>query len=202
MTRTAPFPRIVPASDRSLLVVFGDRISLRHHRDVLRLTQRILERRAPFVRNIHPAYSSILISFDPRTISHRDLQATVAGWLRALDEVAIPPARTIEVPVCYEGELAPDLAEVAALHGLAPAEVVRIHSEAEYRVYFLGFSPGFPYLGGLSPRIATPRLPTPRTRVPAGSVAIAGDQTGIYPVSSPGGWRILGRTPMRLWFPQ
>ena len=99
-------------------------------------------------------------------------------------------------------DLAPDLADIAALHGLEPAEVVRIHCAGEYRVHFLGFSPGFPYMGGLSERIATPRLATPRTRVPAGSVAIAGLQTGIYPMSSPGGWRILGRTPLRLFRPE
>jgi inhibitor of KinA len=107
----------------------------------------------------------------------------------------------VELPVCYGGEFGPDLEEVAARCGLSAAEVMARHSTAEYRVYMLGFSPGFPYLGGLDPAIAAPRRETPRLRVPAGSVGIAGMQTGIYPQESPGGWQIIGRTPGRLFRP-
>ena len=197
-----PFPRIEPCSDRSLLVVFDQEISIAAHRSVLRLTRLLLERRDPFIVNLHPGYSSVLVSFDPAGIACSDLTHLLETCLGSLAEIALPKARTVLVPVCYEGDLAPDLADIAALHGLEPAEVVRIHCAGEYRVHFLGFSPGFPYMGGLSERIATPRLATPRTRVPAGSVAIAGLQTGIYPMSSPGGWRILGRTPLRLFRPE
>src|SRR5262249_55828790 len=114
----------------------------------------------------------------------------------------IPPeSRTIDIPVCYGGECGPDLEDVARHTGLAPAEVIARHSAVTYLVYFLGFSPGFPYLGGLAPELATPRLSAPRKRVPAGSVAIGGRQTGVYPVESPGGWRIIGRTDLRLFDP-
>ena len=113
----------------------------------------------------------------------------------------MPPRRVIEVPVCYGGELGPDLEDVARAVALSPAEVIARHSAPAYRVYLLGFTPGFPYLGGMDPRLACPRLSSPRVRVPAGSVAIAGAQTGVYSVESPGGWRLLGRTPLRLFDP-
>ena len=119
--------------------------------------------------------------------------------LARLESVALPPARTVEVPVRYGSADGPDLDEIARLHDIPAEEVVRIHSGADYLVYFLGFSPGFPYLGGMPAEIATPRLSTPRTHVPAGSVAIGGDHTGIYPVASPGGWRIIGRTPLEIF---
>ena len=114
---------------------------------------------------------------------------------------AAAPRRVVQVPVCYGGELGPDLEEVAHLAGLTPDQVMALHAGPVYRVYLIGFTPGFPFLGGMDPRLACPRLPSPRLRVPAGSVAIAGEQTGVYPVESPGGWRILGRTPLRLFDP-
>ena len=113
--------------------------------------------------------------------------------------MAMPEPRRVEIPVCYGGEYGPDLEYVAELNGRTVEEVIAIHSGADYLVYFLGFSPGFPYLGGMPESIAAPRMPAPRKRVPAGSVAIGGNQTGIYPMASPGGWRIIGRTPVRLF---
>jgi KipI family sensor histidine kinase inhibitor len=191
--------RVVDSSDRSLLLVFDDRISLAGHRDVLRLTP--LLRPVRGVTNVHPAYASILIDFDPRTVRHRDVER-IAGELFAQGTAgATPRPRMVEIPVAYGGEYGPDLESVAALTGHTPDEVVSIHCGAEYLVYFLGFSPGFPYLGGLPESIAAPRLDTPRRRVPAGSVAIGGQQTGVYPVASPGGWRIIGRTSLRLFDP-
>jgi len=191
--------RVVDASDRSLLLVFDDRISLAAHQDVLRLTPLLQSVRG--VTNVHPAYASILIDFDPRAIRHGDVERVAQELFAQAATVHLPEPRAVEIPVAYGGEYGPDLETVAALTGHTPDEVVAIHSGAEYLVYFLGFSPGFPYLGGLPESIAAPRLETPRKRVPAGSVAIGGRQTGVYPMASPGGWRIIGRTPLRLFTP-
>jgi len=192
-------PTLIAASDHSLLVSFGHEVSLEIHRDVLRLSL-LLERRRELL-NIHPGYCSVLISYDPRKQESAAVESMVREALARMGTVELPAARTVEVPVEYGGADGPDLSEVARLHGIMPAEVIRIHSSAQYLVYFLGFSPGFPYLGGLPPELATPRLATPRRLVPAGSVGIGGDHTGIYPVASPGGWRIIGRTPLEIFRP-
>jgi KipI family sensor histidine kinase inhibitor len=192
--------RAVDESDRSLLLVFDDRISLAAHRDVLRLTPLLQSVRG--VTNVHPAYASILIDFDPLRIRHAGVKRAAAELFAQAAAAPLPEPRTVEIPVAYGGDDGPDLEAVAALTGHTPEEVAAIHSGAEYLVYFLGFSPGFPYLGGLPESIATPRLETPRRRVPAGSVAIGGRQTGVYPMASPGGWRIIGRTPLRLFDPE
>jgi KipI family sensor histidine kinase inhibitor len=191
--------RVVDASDRSVLLVLGDRISLAAHRDVLRLTPRLQS--VCGVTNVHPAYASILIDFDPRAIRHREVEHAAAELFAHADTAPWLEPRTVEIPVAYGGEHGPDLEAVAALTGHTADEVVAIHSSADYLVYFLGFSPGFPYLGGMPESIAAPRLETPRRRVPTGSVAIGGGQTGVYPMASPGGWRIIGRTPLRLFEP-
>jgi inhibitor of KinA len=185
---------IVPASDHSILVRFGDRISPEIH-SLVRAFLRSF--RAPGVRNLHPAYASVLISFDPLRTAQEEIEA--AARRAAAEESVAPPPRRVEIPVRYGGEFGPDLEEVARLNGLRPERVIEIHTSAEYLVYFLGFSPGFPYLGGLPAEIATPRLAAPRKLVPAGSVAIGGTQAGIYPFASPGGWRIIGRTPLELF---
>jgi len=191
--------RVVDASDRSLLLVFDDRISLAAHRDVLRLTPLLQSVRG--VVNVHPAYASILIDFDPLRIGRCEVEHAAAELAAQAAAAPLPAPRSLEIPVSYGGEDGPDLQALAALTGHTPDEVAVIHSSAEYLVYFLGFSPGFPYLGGLPESIAAPRLETPRRRVPAGSVAIGGHQTGVYPIASPGGWRIIGRTPLRLFEP-
>lgn len=193
-------PRIVEASDHSLLVVFGPDIQVQHHRAVLRLATTLLARPDRAIRNVHPGYSSLLISFDPRAVTPDDLHARLADELRAPPTQEVP-SRSIEIPVCYDPEWGLDLQDVADRHGLSTEGVVELHTGTAYVVYFLGFSPGFPYMGTLPETLATARLATPRTHVPAGSVAIADRQTGIYPVDSPGGWRILGRTPVRLFDP-
>lgn len=191
---------IRPASDRSLLVSFGDAISLDSHRQVLRLV-RAFEGLPAGILNLHPAYASVLIDFDPRRRSHDDVEALVRERMSSPEEHLARDARTMEIPVSYGGPSGPDLEDVARHTGLTPARVVELHAAAPYLVYFLGFSPGFPYLGGLPPELATPRLAAPRKVVPAGSVAIGGSQTGVYPVESPGGWRIIGRTALRLFDP-
>ncbi|HET8547722.1 MAG TPA: 5-oxoprolinase subunit PxpB [Bryobacteraceae bacterium] len=183
------------ASDHSLLVLFGDEISPLMLDRVRRLFFGI--RRERGVINLHPGYASLLISFDPRLITHEAVEA-LAREADSL-EMSVPAARTVEIPVCYGGDFGPDLGEVAEHCGLSIDRVIELHSSAEYLVHFLGFSPGFAYLGGMPEAIATPRLTSPRVRVEAGSVGIAGKQTGVYPLASPGGWRIIGRTPLRLF---
>ena len=189
---------IRPTSDRSLLISFGSAISLETHRQVVRLV-RAFEVLPPGILNLHPAYASVLIDFDPRRRRYSDVEALVRERMAAAAELAVSDARTIEIPVCYGGAFGPDLEDVARHTGLTAGRVVELHASAQYLVYFLGFSPGFPYLGGLPTELATPRLSAPRKVVPAGSVAIGGSQTGVYPVDSPGGWRIIGRTTLRLF---
>ena len=188
--------KFLRASDHSLLIDFGDQISLDLHRQVLRMQRGL---RAGGVLNLHPAYASVLVSFDPLRTSHAAIEA--AALEVESGALELPESRLVEIPVCYGGEFGPDLDDVGRLSGLAPEQVIAMHSGAEYRVYFLGFAPGFPYLGGLPPQLSTPRLPEPRRSVPAGSVAIGGGQTGVYPMSTPGGWRLIGRTPLCLFDP-
>jgi len=194
------------ASDRSLLISFGEEISLELHRRTARLTRSLQGVRG--ILNLHPAYCSVLVEFDPRLRSHAEIEALLrahcaveAGGARSATEPT-RPERVVEIPVRYGGEFGPDLADVARQAGMSPERVVGLHASASYLVYFLGFSPGFPYLGGLPPELATPRLPAPRKLVPAGSVAIGGSQAGVYPMDSPGGWRIVGRTPLTLFDPR
>ena len=151
------------------------------------------------VLNLHPAYASLLVDFDPLRVAAAELGDEIRRRLGAVSVTASAAARLVEVPVCYGGGLGPDLEAVAAHCGLSEGEVIARHAAAEYLVAFLGFSPGFPYLSGLDPALATPRLAAPRTHVPGGSVAIGGAQAGVYPAASPGGWRIIGRTPVRLF---
>ena len=149
--------------------------------------------------NLHPAYCSVLVKFDPLKWRHEDLEKELRKYLGRLDNVKLPAPRQVEVPVCYGGEFGPDLEDVASVHGMTPGRVVELHTSATYLVFFLGFVPGFAYLGELPEELVTPRLPTPRKKVPAGSVGIAGNQTGVYPFETPGGWRLLGRTPLSIF---
>ncbi len=187
------------ASDQSLMVHLGDEISLAAHQRVLKLLRLLESEKIPGVRNLHPAYNSILIVFDPVDQEHKNIQATLAANLNRLDEVPLPEPRTVEIPTIYDG---PDLADVAAYHSISPDRVVEIHTSATYFVYFVGFVPGFAYLGGLPKELATPRLESPRKHVPKGSVAIGGSHTGVYPFDTPGGWRLIGRTPLEIFDPE
>ena len=187
------------ASDCSLLIEFGESISLDTHHRVLRFLRWHARNPVPGVRNLHPAYTSVLIVFDPLIVTHEHLQHTVAAALPDMEHAELPAPRMVEVPVRYGGIEGPDLEDVAALLGLTREQVIELHSAPVYTVYFLGFVPGFAYLGGLRPELAMPRLPSPRTHVPAGSVGIAGDQTGVYPFITPGGWRLIGRTDVKMF---
>ena len=185
---------VQPASDRSLLVTFGHEITLESWRAVQTLTRALEGVRG--ILNLHPAYASVLIDFDPRLRTHQEIAALVDAAPRSDDHAA--PARTVEIAAIFDG---PDLDDVARHTGLSAARVIEIFNAAEYVVYFVGFSTCFPYLGGLPAALATPRLAAPRKQVPAGSVAIGGAQAGVYPLPSPGGWRLIGRTTLRLFDP-
>lgn len=191
-------------SETALLLRFGDRIDAELNARARAAAARLASARLPGIEDIAPAYASVLLRFDPRQWPESAaLKAALRASLRAAETVTTAdPSTCIEIPVCYEGSHGPDLAEVAALTELTADEVVRRHAAAEYRVAMLGFAPGFAYLLGLDPRLAVPRRDTPRTRVPAGSVAIGGGQTGVYPADLPGGWRLIGRTPVRMFDPR
>ena len=207
--RSAPgTPAIEPLGEDALLLRLGSRIDATTNARVLALAVRIAARRPPWLRELVPAYASLALFVDVDADSGAtDPLARARAWLAALldaiDEGDDGDAdgRLVEVRVRYGDDDGPDLAAVAAHVGLAPDEVVARHCDAEYRVAMLGFAPGFPYLLGLDPALATPRLATPRARVAAGSVAIGGAQTGIYPRPGPGGWRVIGRTAQVLFDP-
>lgn len=165
-------------------------------RKLLRLVQ---QEPVAGVRNLHPGYGSLLVKFDALRMRHEEVEAILREYLARLGEVELPDTRLVKIPVCYGGEFGPDFTEVAALHGMTAGQAIELHASAEYLVYFLGFVPGFAYLGELPEALVTPRLAAPRRRVPAGSVGIAGNQTGVYPFATPGGWRLLGRTPVKMF---
>jgi KipI family sensor histidine kinase inhibitor len=190
---------IQPASDRSILISFGTEISRESHRGVVRLTHALEGVRG--VLNLHPAFASVLVDFDPRLRSHAEIEALVRERFASAPERETAPPRTVEIPVRYGGEGGPDLDDVARHTALSPERVIELFSAADFEVYFVGFSTCFPYLGGLPAELATPRLSAPRKHVPAGSVAIGGSQAGVYPLASPGGWRLIGSTALRLFDP-
>jgi inhibitor of KinA len=190
-----------PASDQSLLVHFGRRITIEGHERVAKLLRLLESEPIVGVRNLHPGYCSLLVKFDPLKLDHPQLEGILRPYVGRLAQVELPPARQLDIPVCYGGLFGEDLDEVAALHGISPARVIELHTSVTYLVYFLGFVPGFAYLGELPEALATPRLAVPRRIVPAGSVGIAGNQTGVYPFAMPGGWRLIGRTPFEMFQP-
>lgn len=196
-------PSFEPLSDDALLLRLGDSIDAALNAQAHAVASRLREQAPSWLRDLVPAYVSVAVFFDPQHIDNTDPHAHVAAAVRALlDAQAIITAsdvEPIEIPVCYGGESGPDLMEAARLCGISPDELITRHTATTYTVAMIGFAPGFPYLLGLDESLALPRLDTPRTQVPAGSVAIGGAQTGIYPRMSPGGWRLLGRTPRVLF---
>ena len=191
--------RIRISGDRAILAEYGDAIDERVNEKVRTVTELLRQSSVEGIDLILPAYRSIGIRFDPLVIQVAEIEKLLVNLESGLDGAAIPEARTVEIPVCYGGDYGPDIDFVAEHNGIDPEEVIRLHSAAPYRIFTIGFAPGFFYLGGLDPRIHTPRMKTPRAMVPAGSVGIAETQTGAYPIDSPGGWRIIGRTPLRLF---
>lgn len=187
------------ASDQSLLIYFGEKITLKANEQVRKLLHLLEAEPIAGIPNLHPAYCSLLVKFDPLKWSNEKLEKELRKYLGRLERVKLPEPHEVEIPVCYGGEFGPDLDDVATLRKIMPEEVIRLHSSGTYLVYFLGFVPGFAYLGELPSELVTPRLATPRKKVTAGSVGIAGNQTGVYPFETPGGWRLLGRTPVGMF---
>ena len=196
-----PEADILPASDRTLRVSFGAAIDLDASRRVLRLLRRLDTAPIDGVVDASPAYASVLVRLDPLRIDHETAAAHLRRLLAGLDGEPLPEPRLVTILARYGGADGPDLEDVARGAGLAPAEVVRLHASTTYRVHFLGFTPGFAYMGTVPAAIAAPRLERPRRSVPAGSVGIAGTQTGIYPCATPGGWRLIARTDLVLFDP-
>lgn len=219
-----PEPRLLIAGDAAILIDFADEID-DHVNDRVHALTRILRDQArpgipprddakgiaprgpagsaggSAIVDLIPAYSSLLVCYDPRQISFAQMNSFLKSLLQSPSDAASSSTRPIEIPTAYGGEFGPDLAFVAERNGVTEAEVIRLHTSVIYRVYMIGFVPGFAYLGTVPQQIAAPRLETPRTRVPAGSVGIAGRQTGIYPMETPGGWRLIGRTSVKLFDP-
>ena len=189
----------LPAGDSGLIVEFGREISPELNSQVFRLLSILDKRPIKGILDLVPAYCSLYIQYDPLEISLDALTKEISARQAGAAGIKLPSPRLVEIPVKYGKEFGFDLEAVAEYHHLTLEEIISLHSGAEYTVYMIGFTPGFAYLGGLPERIATPRLSTPRTNVPAGSVGIAGAQTGIYPTDSPGGWRIIGRTDLKLF---
>jgi inhibitor of KinA len=187
--------------DRSLLVELGDEISPAINQRVQVLFSGIDANPSKGILDLVPSYRSLLVIYDPLCISLNEVKAGVIDIWKNSDQCRLPQPQTLKIPVVYGGERGPDLQQVAQYHGLTPQEVIGFHTGPTYRVYMIGFTPGYPYLGEVLDAIATPRRETPRTLVPKGSVGIAQKQTGIYPVDSPGGWQIIGWTPLNLFDP-
>lgn len=193
--------RIVPAGDAAYLVEFEPRMDAAINARVIALWHALRQSAVPGVRDIVPAYRSLGVYFDPLRTDVDHLVATLESVAGAAAGAPVTEAPPIRIPVCYGGEFGPDLEAVARRAHLTPAETIACHAGPIYRVFMLGFSPGFAYMGIVDPRIASPRLATPRVKVRAGSVGIAGRQTGIYPSETPGGWMLIGRTPVRPFDP-
>lgn len=194
-------PRLLPAGDSAILIEFADEINDEVNDRVHALAQFLREQTHTGILDLVPAYSSLLVCYDPAQIDYRTLNDFLLTAIQSSQSQRSIVPRRIEIPVTYGGEFGPDLLFIAQTTGLLETQVIELHASAVYRVYFVGFLPGFAYLGSVPAQIAVPRLETPRTRVPAGSIGIAGRQTGIYPMESPGGWRLIGRTTMPLFDP-
>jgi inhibitor of KinA len=195
-------PKFRMMGDRALLVELGDEISPPINQKVRALFMRLRDCGLEGIRELVPGYRSLMVVYDPLALSVPLLKSCIDPLCKTLDDFQVADPRTVEIPVAYGGEYGPDLQWVADYHKMAPGEVVKQHIQPIYRVYTIGFMPGFPYMGDVVDALATPRRKTPRTHVARGSVGIAQRQTGIYSVASPGGWQIIGRTPVQLFDPR
>lgn len=203
--------KLLPLGDNAITVQFGTEINLANHLKVRQLCTHLDRHPIKGMIEYIPTYNSVTIFYDLIALnnSHKNkqlpyeiIEQTLKDILRNLTGELIKNQTQVEIPVCYDAEFSPDLKFVADHHRISQKEVIRIHTAKIYYVYMLGFSPGFPFLGGLCKNIATPRKESPMLAIPAGSVGIAGCQTGIYPIQSPGGWQIIGRTPSKLFQPE
>jgi inhibitor of KinA len=203
------YPKLFPLGDSALTIEFGASINPRVNGQVHALAQALATHPIPGVLDVVPAFASLTVFYDPTRLRVSDssmlpLEALELEVRRRFSPLAhsLPArGRDVDLPVCYGGEFGPDLEELARFHGLTQQQLIDLHTEPAYSVYMLGFAPGFPYLGGLHRKLHTPRRSSPRAQVPAGSVGIGGAQTGVYSLATPGGWNIIGRTPLALFRP-
>jgi inhibitor of KinA len=200
--------KLEPLGDSAVVATLGSKIDRSTLASVLRFSGALVAARGRGILDVVPAYATVTVFYDPHQFAEpgEDAYATVCHFIEACAALArggrfAPAPSTIEIPVCYGGEFGPDLEEVAERAKMAPGRFAALHAGADYLVHAIGFTPGFPYLGGLPHALQTPRRDTPRVRVAAGSVGIGGAQTGVYPLASPGGWQIIGRTPLALFRP-
>lgn len=193
--------RFLPCGDQAVTVEWGSTIDEHINRQVHAFARKVEALSHPAITEVVPTYRSATVHYRPEVLSYEELKHLLAPLAQGSAEEA-EELPVVEIPVCYGGEYGPDLLEVAQHCSLTPEEVIARHTAPTYRIYMLGFTPGFPYLGGMDPSIAAPRRKEPRIHIPAGSVGIAGEQTGVYPIVSPGGWQLIGRTPLRLFDPQ
>jgi len=191
----------IPSGDSAFIVKTGIDISVETNGDVRKLLHLIENENIGGIIDYIPSYNELMICYDPSIIGYKKLLKILRSLAARLEEIELPESAVIHVPVLYGGEYGPDLQEVADHNHLKIEEVINIHHSATYLIYMIGFTPGFCYLGGMDQRIATPRKKTPRLEIPAGSIGIAGVQTGIYSIVSPGGWQLIGQTPLRLFDP-
>ncbi len=193
--------RLLPAGDKAISVEFGNAIDPVINQRIRAFTIALSQREIKGIVELVPSYRSVMVHYLPEEILYPQLAQALQEAVQLADSMELPPAEVVEIPVLYNNETGPDLAFVAEHSGKATQEVIDIHTSSDYLIYMLGFTPGFPYLGGMSKEIATPRLKSPRIKIPGGSVGIAGEQTGVYPIDSPGGWQLIGRTPVKLYDP-
>ncbi|WZL72222.1 5-oxoprolinase subunit PxpB [Clostridiaceae bacterium 35-E11] len=193
--------KYLTAGDRAVVVEFGDMISEPINSKVRAMMIAIDTRNMKGIVEMVPTYRSLLVHYNPLEIDYQNLIKELKVLENELDHIDIPLPQVIEIPTVYGGEYGPDIENVAKHNDLTIDEVIQIHTSREYLIYMLGFTPGFPYLGGMDEKIGTPRLKVPRTKISGGSVGIAGNQTGIYPIDSPGGWQLIGKTPLKLYDP-
>lgn len=196
------FPKLYPLGDQAIVVEFGDEISVEVNKNVLKLANKLRSSSINGMIEWVPSYTSLTIYYRPIKIKYTQIKQTIELLIDQLDDLQEEERTLIEIPALYGDEYGPDLEDVAKYHGITVEQVIKLHTNQTYRIYMLGFSPGFPYLGGLHPGLHTPRLSKPRIKVPSGSIGIAGSQTGIYSTTSPGGWRIIGQTPLPLFNPK
>ena len=191
-----------PLGDSTFLIKVGDDISLETHQKIRSLIRAIKDKNIEGIIDLTPAYNEIMISYDSLKLSYIVLLDKIKSIAKGLIVSEKAESEIVHIPVCYENDFSPDIEIVAKKNNITVKEVIQIHSSTDYLVYMLGFTPGFCYLGGMSEQISTPRKENPRNKIEAGAVGIAGNQTGIYPIDSPGGWQIIGKTPLRLFDPE